>query len=151
MAEVYISLGSNLGDRGVNLQAAIGRIESFVIRVIKKSSVIETEPVDFLDQPMFFNQIIIVETELDPEILLSGLQKIENDLGRIRDILKGPRTIDLDILYYDNRIISTKNLIIPHKGILDRKFILDLLVELNPSLIDPVSDKKILEIQNEFN
>lgn len=140
MALAYIGLGSNLGNREKQLEKAIAAIASSLPAVIlKKSSIIETEPVDYLDQPRFLNQIIMIETNLQPLNLLQRLQQIEADLGRIKSFPKGPRTIDLDILLYDDIAVKTDVLTIPHPEIKNRKFILKHLVELDPELTDPVT------------
>ncbi len=121
MPLVYIGLGSNLGDRNNNLLLARKQIAALpATTVFKESSIIETAPVDLLQQPDFFNQIISITTELSPEQLLENLLRIENSLGRIRKIEKGPRIIDLDILLYDSIQLNTEKLIIPHPEIKNR-------------------------------
>lgn len=140
MALVYIGLGSNLGDRRVNIAKACEElINTGDIELLKESSIEETDPVDYLNQPLFLNQIIIIKTELYPEKILKVVKLIEKKLGRKKTILKGPRIIDLDILLYDNIIYNSRNLIIPHSEIKNRTFILKHLVEINPSLIDPLT------------
>jgi len=140
MAFAYIGLGSNLDDRKKNLDAAADAIASNPgTIVVKKSTIIETDPVDYLNQPRFLNQVILIETDLAPLELLRHLQQIETDLGRSRTIPKGPRTIDLDILLYDTIVMETGDLTIPHPQIKNREFILKHLVELGPELTDPVS------------
>lgn len=142
MARVFIALGSNLGDRKKYLSEAVRRIDMAAgISLRQVSSLLETEPVDYLDQPDFINQMIEVETNLSPTGLLVFLQGIENVLGRRREIPKGPRTIDLDIILYDELVIESEELIIPHPGRLERDFIVRHLVELDPELRDPVSGK----------
>ena len=138
MAAVYIGLGTNLGDRHRNLQIAkkeLARTET--ITILHESSIEETEPVDYLDQPMFLNQVILAETELQPLRLLAILKKIEGKLGRERTIAKGPRTIDLDILLYDDMVIHSEELTIPHAEIKNRAFVLKHLAEISPALADP--------------
>src|SRR5512141_2293148 len=106
MATVYIGLGSNLGDREKSLAEAVHRLASIPgITIVKQSSVLETEPVDYLEQPRFLNSIIAIETNLTPGELLSRTKGIELELGRQKTIPKGPRTIDLDILLYDDIIL----------------------------------------------
>jgi 2-amino-4-hydroxy-6-hydroxymethyldihydropteridine diphosphokinase len=147
MAQAYVSLGSNLGDRSGNLKKAIHYLESIgPISILKKSSILDTEPVDFLPQPRFLNQIMVIETTLLPLDLLHILKQAEIDLGRKKTIPKGPRAIDLDILLYDDLIMNTEELIIPHPQIKNRKFILQHLVELDPELFDPVSGKKYRDL-----
>ncbi|MDA3822023.1 MAG: 2-amino-4-hydroxy-6-hydroxymethyldihydropteridine diphosphokinase [Bacteroidales bacterium] len=138
---IYIGLGTNLGDRNENLKKARLLISSHEnIKILKESSVLETEPVDFLDQPAFLNQIIAVNTYLSPENLLRFLQSIELNMGKKVIFPKGPRLIDLDILLYNNLILTSSDLEIPHPGIKKRDFILKHLVELDVELRDPVSD-----------
>ncbi|HNW29886.1 MAG TPA: 2-amino-4-hydroxy-6-hydroxymethyldihydropteridine diphosphokinase [Spirochaetota bacterium] len=140
MAIVYIGLGSNLGDREKNLKDAINALVSHPsIKLLKQSSILETEPVDYLDQPIFLNMIIVVETDLAPRELLETTGKTELELGRQKTIPKGPRTIDLDILLYDDIILNTGDLIIPHPEIKNRPFIIKHLVELDPELKDPIT------------
>ncbi len=147
MALAYIGLGTNLGSKEDNLKNTIRQIQSNdVITIVKESSILETDPVDFLDQPQFLNQIILIETDLNPHELLILLQNIENQMGRKRVINKGPRLIDLDILLYDESVIMNKDLRIPHPEIRNREFILKHLVELSPELSDP--ETKML--YNEF-
>lgn len=140
MARVFVGLGANLGDREANLETAAALIEADPdITLLKKSGIIETDPVDYLDQPRFLNQIVLINTALPPQELLSRLLAIEADMGRVRDIPKGPRRIDLDILLYDTLIIDTERLVIPHPGIPKREFLLAHLIELEPALRDPLS------------
>ena len=140
MSIVYIGLGSNLGDKEENLKNAKIQIEkNSDISILKESSIVETIPVDYLNQPNFLNQIIITKTGSDPITLLEFLQSIERGLGRIPTINKGSRTIDLDILLYNNQIINTDKLEIPHPRIKKRTFILMHLYELNRDLKDPIS------------
>src|SRR5581483_1185126 len=105
MKTVYLGLGSNLGDRHKNLQEALNRLASPRLRVVKVSSIYETEPVDYTDQRWFLNLVAEVETDLFPLQLLAVIGKTERALGRVRDIPKGPRTIDIDILLYGRAII----------------------------------------------
>jgi 2-amino-4-hydroxy-6-hydroxymethyldihydropteridine diphosphokinase len=147
MAIAYIGLGSNLGDREKNIKEAITRLASSLPAVIlKKSSIIETEPVDFKNQPRFLNQVIMIETPLAPHDLLHRLQQAETDLGRVKSFPKGPRSIDLDILLYDCVIMKTDDLTIPHPEIKNREFIMKHLIELDPDIIDPLTGKKYRDI-----
>ncbi len=140
MPLVYIGLGSNLGDRRVNITKACSELlTNRDIGLLKESSIEETDPVDYLDQPSFLNQIILVKTEIHPEQLLKILKLIEKKLGRKKTIPKGPRVIDLDILLYDDIIFNSRKLRIPHPEIKNRNFILKHLIEINPSLIDPLT------------
>ena len=138
MPFVFIGLGTNLGNKKANMQKACDCLIGIEgIELVKKSSIEETEPVDFLEQPSFLNQIILIETSLKPEELLKHMQSIESGMGREKIIPKGPRIIDLDILLYDDLIQDTQDLKIPHPEIKNRQFILKHLLELNPDLIDP--------------
>lgn len=142
MAVVYIGLGSNLGNRGEFLASAIERIGSDAGRIVARSSVLETRAVDFTDQPDFLNQVIKIETGLDPLLLLDVLKRIETGLGRNKTFPKGPREIDLDILLYDDLVLDDERLVIPHPQIVRRDFVLYHLVELDPELRDPLSGIK---------
>jgi len=148
----YIGIGSNIGDRYSNIIKAIKYTELVPkIKVIKISNIYETSPVGYFNQPYFLNCVIEIKTNLSPEMLLLKLQKIENILGRKRNHKNSPRTIDLDILFYEDKIISTKNLIIPHPELDKRKFVLKPLSELKPQLIHPVLNKTVKKLLNELN
>jgi len=120
----FLSLGTNVGDREAQLREALRRLENEQIHVARVSSIYETEPQDFANQPWFLNLAVEVETVLDPQQLLAQIQEIEKALGRTRDVPKGPRTIDIDILFYDSAVIETATLQIPHPGIAQRRFVL---------------------------
>jgi 2-amino-4-hydroxy-6-hydroxymethyldihydropteridine diphosphokinase len=138
---VYLSLGSNIGDRGANLRAAIDRLGP-----VRESPIYETEPVDYLDQRWFLNMAVQLETDLFPRQLLSRIQKIERELGRERRIPKGPRTIDIDILLYADVVVRTPALEIPHPRMTERRFVLAPLAELAPNLRHPVTQLTIREL-----
>lgn len=135
MAIVYLGLGSNLGERELYLQRAITMLRENGAEILAKSSVRETEPLGALKQPNYLNQIIKISTELSPEKLLLSCQKIEDILGRTRGEKWASRTIDIDILFYDQLNIKTKKLTIPHPGIADREFIQEGLKEIGFSLV----------------
>ena len=137
MHRVFIALGSNLGNCRENLGLAVSLLSSGPMNVTAVSSVLETKPVDYTDQPNFLNQMIIIETELDPKELLQELQSAEKRLGREKSFPKGPRLIDLDIILYDNIVYTSDELTIPHKERLNRPFIITHLAELEPNLRDP--------------
>jgi 2-amino-4-hydroxy-6-hydroxymethyldihydropteridine diphosphokinase len=150
MAHVYIGIGTNLGERENNLGHALRCLESIgEVEVMGKSSVLETEPVDYLDQPRFLNQVVKITTTLGPRDLLDKLKKIEDDMGRKKDIPKGPRVIDLDILLYDDIVISSHELTIPHPEIENRSFVLKHLLELDPELENPATFSKYREALKE--
>lgn len=148
MPRAYLGLGSNLGDRRGYLDKArdaIGALSD--TRIIAASSVLETDPVDFFDQPKFLNQVVLAETTLSANVLLVCLKDIEARLGRVKSALpKGPRVIDIDILLYDDLIINTTDLIIPHPQIKNRIFVMRHLVELDPDLADPVTKAKYADL-----
>jgi 2-amino-4-hydroxy-6-hydroxymethyldihydropteridine diphosphokinase len=145
-ALVYSSLGSNLGDREANLRAAIAALTPAGVRIKKVSSLYETEPVDFLDQPWFLNCVVEAETELDPYALLQALRAIESQLGGKKEFAKGPRKIDLDILLYDSQTIDAPDLQIPHPRMLLRRFVLAPLAEIAPTLQHPTWDAAAAEL-----
>ncbi len=149
MPLVCIGLGSNLGDRNSNIANARDELlNTGEIEIVKGSGIEETEPVDYLNQPLFLNQIILIKTELPPKILLKVLQKIEKKLGRTKTIPKGPRIIDLDILLYDDIIFNSRKLTIPHPEIKKRRFILKHLIEIEPCLADPLTGLLYSDIYN---
>ena len=137
--KVYLSLGSNIGDRAKNLQEAIAALRKSGVSVFRVSSVYETEPVDYLEQPWFLNCALEAETELPALDLLRALGQIESQMGSKKPIAKGPRLIDLDILLYDNEIIDTPELQVPHPRMHLRRFVLQPLAEIAPKLLHPVS------------
>ena len=141
MTTIYLSLGSNLGDREANLRAAIERLPQAGVTVRRASAVYETEPRDIPDQPWFLNQVIEAETNWFPRQLLSQLQRIERELGRKRTVPKGPRVIDLDILLYGDQMMNQPNLVIPHPLMATRKFVLAPLAEIAPEVMHPVLHK----------
>jgi 2-amino-4-hydroxy-6-hydroxymethyldihydropteridine diphosphokinase len=143
---VYIALGSNVGDRPANLADAIERIKAAGVRVVRASSIYETEPRDVRDQPWFLNQVIETQTDLLPRQLLSRLKKIEREMGRKRIVDKGPRVIDLDILLFAESVVSTPELQVPHPRIAERRFVLEPLAEIAPDLRHPATKQTIREM-----
>jgi 2-amino-4-hydroxy-6-hydroxymethyldihydropteridine diphosphokinase len=146
MKKVYLSLGSNIDDRDANLRAAISALDAGGVRVLRTSPVYETEPVDFRDQAWFFNLVVEGETALFPAQLLRRIARIERDLGRVRSVPKGPRTIDIDILFYGAAVVKTASLEIPHPGIAERRFVLAPLADLVPDLRHPVTRRTVREM-----
>lgn len=136
MPIVYLALGSNLGNRSKNLLSAIHYLEPDV-RVISCSPVYETPPWGYEDQPKFLNQVIEVETDLAPGDLLANLKKIEDQIGREDSFRYGPRSIDIDILFYDDLVIDTPPLIIPHSRIPERAFVLIPMADLTSDFRHP--------------
>jgi dihydroneopterin aldolase/2-amino-4-hydroxy-6-hydroxymethyldihydropteridine diphosphokinase len=152
MPTAYIGIGSNLGDRQKNIQRAISLLRAAPqIRVTAVSSIYETKPVGVVDQPDFLNAALSICTDRSPHDLLNDLQKIESQLKRKRTIHWGPRTIDLDILLYDDKIISSDRLIIPHPEMHKRYFVLKPLSEIAGELIHPKLNKKIKILLEELN
>ncbi len=147
---IYLSLGSNLGDRANNLLKAIEHLPPQV-EVIIQSSVYETEPWGYSDQPTFLNQVVKARTSLEPIDLLALLKEIEVRMGRKESFRFGPRLIDLDILFYDDLILNTPDLMIPHPRITERAFVLIPLSEISPDLIHPERNKTIAELKNSID
>jgi 2-amino-4-hydroxy-6-hydroxymethyldihydropteridine diphosphokinase len=143
---IYLSLGSNLGDRAANLERAIDSLSEIGVRVLRRSSIYETEPVDFLAQPWFLNCVVEAETSLEPRELLEGLQAIERKLGSEKLVPRGPRIIDLDILFYETAVIREAGMEIPHPRLAERRFVLVPLAELAPEFPHPVLRKTAAEL-----
>lgn len=143
---VYLSLGSNLGDRQKNLRTAIVALADARVRVTRVSSFYETEPVDLREQPWFLNCAVQAETELPPLQLLHELRGIQSGMGSMKLVPKGPRLIDLDILLYGDETIDTIELQVPHPRMLLRKFVLMPLAEIAPHLRHPAWTKTVSEV-----
>jgi 2-amino-4-hydroxy-6-hydroxymethyldihydropteridine diphosphokinase len=142
---VYLSLGSNMGDRQKNLHDAIARLE-MVGRVLKTSSSYETEPVEFTRQAWFLNCALAIETEKAPQKLMAELLEIEQDLGRHRTSRKGPRTMDIDLLLYGGSVVKSAALVVPHPAMHQRRFVLEPLAEIAPEALHPVLNKTVQEL-----
>lgn len=149
MSKAIISLGSNIKDRQGYLNQAIKSLQDFS-KIIKTSSFYETEPYGNKDQEWFLNAVISIETKLSPTELLEKCQEIENNLGRVRKEKWGARTLDLDILFYNNEVIEDKNLVIPHKEIAKRSFVLTPLNEIEPEFTHPVLNKTVKQLYQEL-
>jgi len=144
----YLLLGTNQGNRNYYLSAAIDCIQQEIGNILQQSSIYQTKAWGIHNQPDFLNQVIICDTKLDAHKLLKGCQEIEKKLGRKRLIRWGQRTIDIDILYFNENIIATEDLKIPHPEIQNRRFTLIPLVELSPNLVHPLlkkTQKELLE------
>lgn len=139
MKTAYLSLGSNLGDRAENLNMALQLLEQSRVSVRRRSSLYETEPQDLRHQPWFYNLVVEIECDLFPLQLLNATQRIEKQMGRQRVVPKGPRIIDIDLLLWGNFVIHTTRLQIPHPRLLQRRFVLEPLLELVPTLRHPVT------------
>lgn len=146
MKRVYLSLGSNLGDRRAHLEEALAILAEREITVVRVSSFYKTEPVDFRPQPWFLNCVVEAETELMPLRLLHALQRVERVLGRKPGITKGPRPIDIDILLYENLVVRSTTLTIPHARLADRRFVLVPLRELVPNLRHPLTQRSVVDM-----
>ena len=142
---VYLSLGSNLGDRQANLRNAIGRLLELG-HVQEVSSLYETEPVEVTDQPWFLNCAVAVRTEVMPREFLAGILAIERSMGRERTQPKGPRNIDIDILLFGAATINTPQLTVPHPAMAERRFVLEPLAEIAPEVKHPVLKKTFRQL-----
>ncbi len=141
---VYLSLGSNIGNKRKNLLEAIRKIgELENTEVVKSSTILETEPFGYLEQDNFLNTCLEVKTLMTAQEFLKEILQIELDMGRVREIKWGPRIIDIDILFYDKEIIEEDNLAVPHPWICEREFVLDPLSEIAPNYIHPLEKKTI--------
>ncbi|HBP64913.1 MAG TPA: 2-amino-4-hydroxy-6-hydroxymethyldihydropteridine diphosphokinase [Desulfosporosinus sp.] len=146
--KAFLGLGSNLGDRAHYLEEAVTALSSPVLKIEATSRIYETEPWGLLDQPLYWNLVIKIETSLEPLELLHVCQEIERQLGRERKQHWGPRTIDIDLLIYDNIVSDSEELILPHPYLEERAFVLVPLREIAPELVLP-SGKSISEVSGE--
>jgi 2-amino-4-hydroxy-6-hydroxymethyldihydropteridine diphosphokinase len=142
----FLSLGSNLGNRGKNLKQALSFLENECVEIIQSSSVYETQPVDLPSQPWFYNQVVEIEVGIDPQGLLSLVKRIEQKMGRIPEVQKGPRIIDMDILLAENMVIHTKELKIPHPSLDRRNFVLIPFSEMAAETVHPILNQTIQSI-----
>ncbi len=147
----YIAMGSNLGDKEQNLNGAIDKINALnTTKVSKRSNLYETKPVGYADQDNFLNAALEIKTLLTPQQLIKELLKIESELKRERTIKWGPRTIDLDVLLYDNIVTCTEEIIIPHPRMQDRMFVLKPLSDIAPYVVHPILNKRIVTLIEEL-
>lgn len=145
MAKALLSLGSNLGKSRANIRVAIEKL-GVLGTVEAVSSLYETEPVGFADQPLFLNCAAMLETALPPEELLAGLKRIETELGRVPGTLNGPRVIDIDMLLYGDAIVESGTLAVPHPRLHTRRFVLEPLAEIAPGVMHPSAGKTAAEL-----
>jgi 2-amino-4-hydroxy-6-hydroxymethyldihydropteridine diphosphokinase len=142
---VYLSLGTNIGDRAANLKEAVASLPP-QMTVKKKSNVYETPPWGYTEQDAFLNQVVQVTTYLEPEPLLKHLKRLEVALGREPTFRYGPRLIDIDILFYDDLVFKSPSLIIPHPNVHERGFVLLPMMDIAPDHVHPVNRKSIREM-----
>jgi 2-amino-4-hydroxy-6-hydroxymethyldihydropteridine diphosphokinase len=135
--KIYLSLGSNVGDREKNLTSAIAALPGAGVHVVKVSSIYETEPVDYLEQAWFLNCVVEGTTESGALELLQALRAIESRMGSSKPFAKGPRLLDVDILLYGSETIDSEGLVVPHPRMLQRRFVLAPLAEIAPRLRHP--------------
>ncbi|GAE01327.1 2-amino-4-hydroxy-6-hydroxymethyldihydropteridine diphosphokinase [Clostridium botulinum B str. Osaka05] len=150
MHTAYVAFGSNIGEKENYIKRALEKIEERKIKIIKVSPIYETEPYGVLDQDSFLNGVVKIETNLTPENLIKELLLIEKQLDRVRERRWGPRTIDLDIIFYDDLIINKNNLIIPHKDMGNREFVLKPLCDIDKNFIHPVLKKSVKQLYDEL-
>ncbi len=146
MKTVYLGLGANLGGREQALETARGLLDREGVRIRRGSSLYETEPMDVVNQPWFLNQVVEAETALFPLQLLSRTRAIEIEMGRKRVVAKGPRAIDIDILFYGRFTIDSPKLSVPHPRFRERRFVLAPMAEIAPDFRDPVSRRSMREL-----
>jgi 2-amino-4-hydroxy-6-hydroxymethyldihydropteridine diphosphokinase len=146
MKSIYLSFGSNRGDRLGYIKRAIEALPAAGARVRRLSSYYKTQPVDLRSQAWFLNCVAEAETELTPLRLLSACKTVERTLGRRLGVVKGPRPIDIDILLYDNAVIHSVELVVPHERLPERRFVLVPLCEIARDLRHPVSQRTMLEL-----
>jgi 2-amino-4-hydroxy-6-hydroxymethyldihydropteridine diphosphokinase len=148
MPMVFLGLGSNIGNKENYINKALAFI-SELYTVKKTSHLYLTEPVGNIAQDWFLNCVVEIQTDVDPKKLLSTVKSIERKLGRTKIVKNGPRTIDIDILFYGDNILKTKTLIIPHPLIQDRLFVLQPMMDINPNLIHPVLKRSIHQLYHD--
>lgn len=154
MNTVYLALGSNLGDKKSNIETATRKINEYIGRLVSVSSIYETAPMGFDSENMFANAACIVLSDLLPERVLYYTQLIEKEMGRMhksQNKIYSDRIIDVDILMYNNEIINTPYLTLPHPHLHERNFVLDPLTEIAGSTIHPILNKTMLEMKEELN
>ena len=147
---VYLALGSNMGNRLANLKNAVSQLAR-QMKVKKQSPVYETPPWGFADQDAFLNQVVKVETDLKPEALLSHLKRLEAAMGRVPSFENGPRLIDIDILFFDDMVMDTPSLVLPHPRLHERAFVLVPLAHLAPDLLHPVLQKPVSKLLDDVD
>ena len=150
MAKVYVSLGTNLGDKEANLHHAVRLIQDRIVEVTSLSSFYTTEPWGFTSPNTFLNAAACIETSLSPHEALAVTQQIERELGRLKKSSKGiysDRLIDIDLLLWDNLVLDTPDLVLPHPLMTQRDFVMDPLVEIAPDVIHPIFHRALKELK----
>lgn len=145
MNDIFLSLGTNVGDRLINIKNTVIELKN-ILRVEKISYIYETEPWGYIDQNKFLNLCIQGSTDMGPQELLIEMKKLEAKIGREKTFQWGPRLIDIDILFYDDLTLQEDKLVLPHSGIEERAFVLIPLLDINPNFIHPVLNKSVLEL-----
>ena len=146
MNKIFLIVGGNLGNRKKNLQTAATFIDEQIGAIIQSSKIYETEPWGLTDQPAFYNQVHLVKSKLNAQTIIDTILKIEEKMGRVRTIKNAARIIDIDILFFNEEIINEPNLVVPHREIPNRRFVLMPLNEIAPLMIHPVLKKNISEL-----
>jgi 2-amino-4-hydroxy-6-hydroxymethyldihydropteridine diphosphokinase len=149
LAEVFLALGSNIGDRKLNLRQALVLL-SRKVDIELVSAIYESEPVGYTEQPLFLNMVLKARTELKPKDLLKYAKEIEAKLGREPSFPNAPRTIDIDILFYNNKVVNSAELTIPHPRITVRSFVLVPLNEISPELVHPGNKRAIRHLVSDL-
>ena len=144
--EVYLSLGANLGNRRLAIERGLDALQRDGVRLLARSSLYETEPVDMEDQPWFLNLAVRAETLISPQQLLDTCKAIESELGRKDGVRFGPRRLDIDILLYGRMTIRRPELVVPHSRMHERRFVLIPLVEIAPKLTDPRDNRRFADV-----
>lgn len=151
MNRIYLITGGNIGDRKKNLETAAEIIEQRVGGIIQSSKLYETEAWGITDQPLFYNQVLVLESEFSAREVLHAILKIEEEMGRKRTVKNAARIIDIDILFFNDEIVNGQNLVIPHPEIKNRRFVLTPLNEIAPQMLHPVFKKTMRELLSETN
>jgi 2-amino-4-hydroxy-6-hydroxymethyldihydropteridine diphosphokinase len=144
---VYLSLGSNIGERQANLNEAIAKLAEYGT-VVRRSAFYETEPMEVADQPWFLNCVVELDTELMPKQFISAVLDVERSMGRKRTRKKGPRNIDIDILLFGKSIVEMKGLTVPHPAMHLRRFVMEPMVEIAPEVRHPVFKRSMRELRD---